>query len=301
MDFINLERYFIENNIYFEKNFPTSKMSSFEIGGNAKIVVFPKTINEFCNIIKIIRQFDGKFYIVGNCTNVFFSDLGFDGILISTKCLKSTTIDGNYLVASAGALITDCAILSMSNNLSGLEFLSGIPGTVGGAIYMNSSAYDSSVGDIVESCKVYDAENDEIIELNSKQLCFSKKTSIFSKNRNLVLLNAKFNLSCGKAQEIRQTMLQFSLKRINSQPLEFGSCGSAFKRPLKTYASKLIDDLELKGFKIGGAEISKKHAGFIVNSDNATSDDVLALISEIRKRVLREFNIFLEQEIIFVN
>lgn len=295
MQFLNCEK------ILFVANFNTSKISFFNAGGNARIGVFPKSNLELCKIIKALRRLQLPYYIIGKSSNVIFSDYGYAGVVIITKFLDKIEIIEDRLIAECGATLSNCAIFSMSNSLSGMEFLLGIPGSVGGAIYMNSSAYGFEIKDIVENCRIYDVENDKELELSSCDLKFCTKQSIFSNNKKLVLLSAKFKLNFWENGLIKQKMLDMTMKRIDSQPLEQYSLGSAFKRPLNSYASKLIDELSLKGFTIGGAQVSQKHAGFIVNNGQATAGDLRKIIYEIKKKVLEKYNILLEQEIIFVD
>ncbi|MBO5374068.1 MAG: UDP-N-acetylmuramate dehydrogenase [Clostridia bacterium] len=300
MKYKALIEYAKEREVKYIRDFSTAQLSSFELGGRARVALFPSTIKSFCEILSYMTDNEVKFFVAGNCTNSFFLDEEYDGVIISTRKLNKIEIVDSKLIAMCGALITDCSIEAMKFGFSGMEFLCGIPGSVGGSIFMNSSAYEKSISEILITSTVYNIKTKEVIALNFSEHHFDKKQSVFSKNKNLILLSATFGLVEKKISEIREEMIEISAKRINSQPLNFGSCGSVFKRPKNSYASKLIDELGLKGFKIGGAEISKKHAGFIINSDNAKSSDVLNLIEEIKTRVLIKFGIPLEQEIIFL-
>lgn len=288
------------NGVSFEQNYSTSKLSFLEIGGPARLVAFPKSKYELCKLLNKLTHKAIKFMVIGNCSNVFFSSFGYDGVVISTRLLNEIHISGNSIEALCGALVTDCAVLSMSFGLSDLEFLCGIPGSVGGAVYMNSCAYDGKISSVVAECEAYDILENKIINLTNEELCFSDKKSIFSGDPNLIILSVKFKLKNENINLIKKRMLEISLKRIKSQPLELGNCGSTFKRPLNLYASKIIDDLNLKGLSIGGAMVSKKHAGFIVNFNTASSKDVVELIEKIREEALDKLGVLLEQEIIFV-
>lgn len=293
--------YLQEKNIKFYLDFPIYELSSFEVGGLADVFVAPSTLNELCEILIFLNRYNFKYSIIGNCTNTFFSDNAYNGVIVSTKQLNKVEINGNIISAMCGALISDCSILAINRSLSGLEFACGIPGTVGGALFMNSSAFNHSVSDIVLESKVFNLKSGKTSVLTSKEHLFDKKQSIFSLNRENVLLETKFLLSIEKNKNLVYTKTRENVfKRIYSQPIEFGNCGSAFKRPKNYYASKLIDQAKLKGTKIGGAEVSKKHAGFIVNSDNATSKNILDLMGLIKSRVYDEFHVSLEEEILFM-
>lgn len=299
MEYIVLE-YLRKNGVEFEQNYQTSKISSFEIGGNSRFMIFPKSVEELCDLVRFLNENKFKFYIVGNCTNVFFADKGYDGALISTKFINKIKVNADILSAECGALITDCAVMAMKFSLTGMEFLCGIPGSVGGAIFMNCSAFNKSISNVLLRSEVYDLKKNKVLSLNFNEHNFAEKSSVFLENKNLILLSASFKLKKEFKPKIYKKMNEISVKRIKSQPLEFGNCGSTFKRPLNCYASKLIDELGLKGFQIGGAKISNKHAGFIVNIDQATSFDVVCLIESVRSKVYDKTGIYLEQEIILV-
>ena len=282
------------------ENYPTYKLSSFEIGGIAKIAVFPKNSGEFCKILSFLKDEREKFAVIGNCTNTFFDDCGYNGTVISTKFMNRIFVKDDTITADCGALISDCAVLAMNNHLSGIEFVCGIPGSVGGAIYMNASAFGDSVSKVVTKSTVFDQNSKEIRIMSAEEHDFNSKQSIFSKNKNLIVLSTEFKLSKANKEEIKSTLEEIIKKRIRSQPLDIGNCGSTFKRPDGFFASKLIDEVGAKGMRVGGATVSAKHAGFIVNSDNATAIDVLTLIEMIKTRVYDEFGISLEEEVIFL-
>ena len=301
MEYNLLKGFLTSHNILFEQNYYTYKLSSFRSGGKAKIIIFPKTLEEFCDILKKAKALNCKFIVLGNGTNVVFNDFGYNGAIISTRFLDYVEIKGSKMKAFCGALLADCTIFAMRKSLSGMESLFGIPASIGGAIFMNSSAYGMEISELVEKCGVYDIENDEMLILDREAMCFGAKRSILSEKRNLILLYAIFNLSYGNLIDIKGKMLELTFKRIKSQPLDLPSCGSAFKRPQNFYASKLIDEGGLKGLKIGGAQISLKHAGFIINVNNAKSKDLLKLLDKTRLKILTKYKVSLEQEIIFVD
>ncbi len=293
-------RFLIAKGIRYLSNYPTYKMSSFELGGNARIVAFPESVNDFCDLMCFLRESNQRYYILGNASNTFFSENGYDGVIVSTRHLDKVFCDGNRICAMCGAQITDLSALALKNGLTGLEFCFGIPGSVGGAVFMNASAFDASISDVVLESEILDTSNGKryVIDLNGHS--FERKSSALSKNKSLVLLSTSFILGYGDKLDIYSTMRKIALKRMASQPLEGGNCGSTFKRPLNAYASKLIDEAGLKGARIGGVAISEKHAGFIVNFGDGTSNDALSLIGHIKAEVQNKFGITLEEEIIFV-
>ena len=292
---------FLENiQIDFFENYSTAALNSFEIGGAASIVVFPKTRKKLCSILRYIRSNNIKFFLIGNGTNVFFSDKPFDGVIISTKHLNKILFSKEILIAECGALISECSLLAMFNSFEGLESLFGIPGSVGGAVYMNAEAYGRSVSDVVFESEVFDLNTGTTRIINREEHLFDRKRSIFSNKNNLIILNTSFLLKSANSTFLKSYMLEIGMKRIKSQPLFLGNGGSAFKRPVGTYASKLIDEAGMKGYKIGGAAISNKHAGFLVNHSNATSEDILKLLDKTKESVISKYGIRLEEEIIFV-
>ena len=293
-------KFLTTNSIRYEVDYPTFKLSSFELGGNAKIVAFPSEIQELCDLLSFLRDSGIRFYLLGRCTNTFFSENGFDGVIVSTTLLDKVFCENNLICATCGALITDLSLLALKNSLSDMEFCLGIPGSVGGAMCMNASAFDMSISDIVLESDVFDVSTGKRFVISREEHLFERKRSIFSKDTNLVLLKTKFILEEQDKSSIYAKMRQIALKRISSQPLDKGSCGSAFKRPIGGYASKLIDDANLKGFRVGNVAVSQKHAGFVVNLGCGKSYEIIELNSLIKEKVLKEFGITLEEEFIFV-
>ena len=289
-----------QEEIFIDRSKSTAEMSFLEIGGKSKLVVYPRNKNQLLKVLKLLKRCCAKFSIVGNCSNVFFDSEGYNGVIVSTKLLDDIRIEGKQLEAFCGALVTDCALKAMNESLSGMEFLCGIPGSVGGAVYMNAFAYGEEISNIFSKCEAYDLDKEVVVELAKSDLNFIAKGSTFSKNRNLIIMSVEFNLQFSDKLKIREAMLKNSLRRIKSQPLELGNCGSTFKRPKNSYASKIIDELGFKGKRVGGAMVSQKHAGFIVNFDNASSNDVLTLMENIKTKTKTALGICLEQEIIFL-
>ena len=300
MDFQGISKELDKLAIDYVINKKTSDLVSFEIGGIASCVIYPKTLEHFVYVLKLLTDYNLKHFILGNGTNTYFKDEPYCGAVIVTKNIKHSAVKENTLNVLCGDNLSACAAFAMNSGLSGLEFAYGIPGTVGGALYMNASAFDSSISNVVLKSTVYDKRLNQIFEIDKKEHSFGKKRSIFSLNKDLILLSSTFVLKPKEKHSIKKLMIDNLEKRKKSQPLNLPSAGSVFKRPINDYASRLIDYCGLKGLRIGGAEVSKKHAGFIANVGSATARDVNDLISKIKITVKEKCNVELEEEIIFV-
>ena len=262
-----------------------SEYTGFGTGGKAKSVYAPGSLEELLSLSAMLKQSGEKVYILGNGSNVIARDEGFDGTIILTRSLKDISVENTTtLKCSAGALLTDVCRYALRLSLKGLENLYGIPGSVGGAVFMNAGAYGREIKDLITEVTVAD-ENFKIIKFKNEQCKFGYRYSIFQENSELIILSAEFKLEIGDKDEILNKMKDVMSKRKASQPLEYKSCGSTFKRPTDNYASKLIEQCGLKGFSIGGAKVSEKHAGFIINFDNASSEDIFRLITTIQNKV----------------
>lgn len=283
--------------IRVEENVPLSEHSTFRIGGPARFGIFPKSREEILRALSLLSTLQSPFLVIGNGSNVLFPDEGFRGAVLFTGAWRQIRREGNSLVASAGTLLPSLARTALRESLSGLEFASGIPGTVGGAVFMNAGAYGSSVEQICSSSTYYDVASGAVGELVGEEQGFGVRTSLYQKEPSRILLEATFLLSAGDPTEIEAQMRTFSEKRKQSQPLDLPSAGSVFKRPEGHFAGKLIEDCGLKGLTVGGAQVSEKHAGFIVNRGGATACDVLTLIEQIQKRVKDAYGVDLEREI----
>lgn len=275
-----------------------SKRSTFNIGGQCLLAVFPKSKKELISALNTVEEQSIKFDVIGNGSNILFPDGGYDGVMIFTSQMKQFCInpDGRISAAS-GSNLTVISKESAKRGLAGLEFACGIPGSCGGAVYMNAGAYGGEIADIIEYSEYYDINKKRLITLTKNEHCFSYRHSVYSDNSNRIITEVGFKLSPGISSAIKAKMDENMAKRRLSQPHEFPNAGSIFKRPEGFFAAKLIDDCGLKGLSIGGAQVSEKHAGFIVNKGGATAADVLALISEIKRRVLDRFGVELECEI----
>ena len=279
------------------ENFSLKNHISFKIDSIAAIAVFPENESQLCNAVRIKREQGVRFVILGNGSNLFFADEYFDGAVIFTKGMKDMTVNENKISVLAGASFTALSSFALKNSLSGLEFAYGIPGTVGGAVYMNAGAYGGEVSDVLLSSRCYDMDTGEIKEIARKEHDFGYRTSVYMKKDSLLCLGATFALETGDCEKIKEKMNANMGARREKQPLEYANAGSYFKRPTGYFAGKLIEDCGLKGFSIGDAQVSEKHAGFIINKGNATARDILLLEREVSRRVFERFGVTLEREV----
>lgn len=277
-----------------------SNHTSMQVGGIASVVAFVKTAEELVNAIREAKNQYIKYVVIGNGTNTVFSDSGFDGLVIITSNMKNFTVEDNIIKADCGASISKIAIAAQKAELTGLEFAYGIPGTVGGGLFMNAGAFGGNMSDVVVSSICYDTKKDVIRKIDLNEHEFNYRESIYSKNPHLIILAVMMELKKGKMSDIISQMNQNVRTRKEKQPLEFPSAGSVFKRPIGHYAGELIENCGLKGFRIGGAEVSQKHAGFIINRGDATADDVMALIKHIKSTVRENYGVELECEIRYI-
>lgn len=275
-----------------------SKYHTFRIKGSADIVLLPESKEELTDMLHFCRVNNYKHAIIGNGSNILFNNGVYSGILITTKKLKNITLDGNNIYCECGVPLPLAAVKALNAELSGLEKLSGIPGSLGGAIVMNAGAYGAEIKDVLTSVSVYDKDG-RIYDLTPEELELSYRHSII-KEKGLIVLSCNLKLTKGNYDSIKEVMDTCKKKRILSQPLEFPSAGSIFKKEGENFPGKLIDDLGLKGYSIGGATISQKHANFIVNENNSSADDVKNLITYIQKEVHDKYNVDLKTEVEFL-
>jgi UDP-N-acetylmuramate dehydrogenase len=295
----SLASFLRSNQIEYYKNYNGARLNSFEIGGEIPIAIFPNSQKALCKVLRELFSKKYKYFLLGNGTNTYLNE-GYNGIIVVTRKIQKIKTLGTFLTASCGSSLSDIAFEAMINSLTGLEFVFGIPGSVGGGAYMNAMAYDSKISDIVFKSKIYDVEKDSVFEFDKFSHNYMDKYSVFMMNKNLVLLETTFKLLYGSIDSICVNMKNNLSKRIKSQPLEYGSGGSAFKRPLNGYASKMIDECNLKGKSLNGASVSTHHAGFIINDGFATSNDVTELAKYVQNSVYSKFKIRVEKEIILV-
>ncbi len=296
----NYIKFLTDADIPFHRDEPMSRHTSFRIGGPADIFVTPESADSLKEVYSFAHELGLSTYIIGRGSNVLFADEGFRGVIISTEKLTEVKIEGNILSAQCGASFTHIAALARDAGLSGLEFAYGIPGAVGGAVFMNAGAYGGQVSDCLLGSSAFDPESGHIVYTDGADHEFGYRTSIYKKNPERVILSADFQLIPGEVEEIRAKMDDYMGRRRDKQPLEYPSAGSVFKRPEGYFAGQLIEEQGLKGYTIGGAQVSEKHAGFIINRGGATADDVLSLIEHIQKTVYSARGVMLECEVIRV-
>lgn len=295
---LSLMRKFEEEGIECAAALPLSSKSSFRIGGAADLAVFPKNATELKIIVAYIKDHELPYIVVGNGSNILFEDDGYRGCVIFTEKMNKIAVDGNRIIAGAGASVTALATTAKNASLTGLEFSYGIPGSVGGAVVMNAGAYGGEISSVFESCEIFDTEKLELRACSAAEMDFSYRHSILGGNKNLICLSAAFALKEGKKEEIDAVMRDLMGRRISKQPLEYPSAGSVFKRPAPDiFVGKLIEDSGLKGYTVGGAQVSEKHAGFIINVGGATARDVLDLVEYIRAVILQNYGVELECEV----
>ena len=276
---------------------PLKNHTTFKIGGNCIALIEPREVSDIVETIKICRENNIKFFVIGNGSNLLVPDEGYNGVIIKLKGEFSTIqVEGEYLIVNSGAKLSEIYTVAYENSLTGFEFASGIPGTIGGAIYMNAGAYGGEMKDIVESVEVLDLDNFELRELKNEELEFSYRKSIIQR-KNYIVTTIKLKLQKGNKEEISSKVEELNKMRSDKQPLEYPSCGSVFKRPEGYFAGKLIQDAGLQGLTVGGAQVSKKHAGFMVNINSATCEDYKNLIKEVQKKVLEDSGVELECEV----
>ncbi len=289
---------FEEEGIECEGSLPLSSKSSFRIGGKADLAVFPKNGGELEYTVACLKEAELPYIVVGNGSNILFEDEGYRGAVIFTERMNEIKIDGNKLCAGAGASFTAMAVAAKNASLTGLEFAYGIPGSCGGAVVMNAGAYGGEVAQVIESCEIFDAEKCEFFTLRKDEMDLSYRHSILSDNKDLICISAGFTLKEGKKEEIDAVMRDLMQRRMSKQPLEYPSAGSVFKRPAPDlFVGKMIEDSGLKGYTVGGAQVSEKHAGFIINIGSATAKNVLDLVEHIKSVIGKNYGVELECEI----
>ena len=285
----------------FSEQEPLAPHTTFRIGGAARFWLTPKNTAQLREMLALCRAHGVRRYLLGNGSNTLFSDEGFDGAVIDLRGIDAPAVcetqpDGTaVLTVSAGSTLGRLCAEAQSRGLAGLEFAFGIPGTVGGAVYMNAGAYGGEIKDVLTAVTFLD-ENLHLQTLPVQELQLGYRTSIFERC-SWCILEAEFTLHPGDAQEIHTAMQEYMRRRKEKQPLEYPSAGSTFKRPVGQFAGKLIEDCGLRGFRVGGAAISEKHCGFVINLGNATCADVVSLTEQVRQIVLEKTGCTLEREI----
>jgi len=276
-----------------------SRHTTFRIGGNADLYLIPHSVDALVDVIRTVRDSGVKFYVLGNGSNVLFDDAGFSGAVISTSGLVNVKVDGDAVTADAGATLASVCKAARDSSLEGLEFAYGIPGSVGGAVFMNAGAYGGEMAHVLRESTYLDLDDLSVYTITNAEHNYGYRESVYKHTRR-VILSATFELKAGIHDEISEKMNDFMNRRVTKQPLEFPSAGSVFKRYPGRYTGQMIEEAGLKGYTIGGAQVSEKHAGFIINIGGATADDVNALIRYIKEKILEIFGCELECEMIYI-
>ena len=275
---------------------PMSRHTTFRVGGPADFFVTPKAKEEVRDVIRICKEAGMPYYIIGNGSNLLVSDAGYRGVIVQIyKEMNEVKVEGDLVKAQAGALLSGIAAKALGAELSGFEFASGIPGTIGGACVMNAGAYGGEMKDVLEFVTVLTGEG-KIIELGRNELELGYRTSVIAK-KGYIVLGAVLKLERGDGEKIKTYMDELKEKRVSKQPLEYPSAGSTFKRPEGYFAGKLIEDAGLRGFQVGGAQVSEKHCGFVINRDHATAADIMELMRQVQIRVKENSGVDLEPEV----
>ena len=275
---------------------PMKRHTTFRIGGPADYFLLPSSEEELSGILKICKNEELPYFILGNGSNLLVSDAGYRGVIVQIyKEMNEVKVEGDLVKAQAGALLSGIAAKALGAELSGFEFASGIPGTIGGACVMNAGAYGGEMKDVLESVTVLTGEG-KIIELGRNELELGYRTSVIAK-KGYIVLGAVLKLERGDGEKIKTYMDELKEKRVTKQPLEYPSAGSTFKRPEGYFAGKLIEDAGLRGFQVGGAQVSEKHCGFVINRDHATAADIMELMRQVQIRVKENSGVDLEPEV----
>lgn len=297
MDSVLLEKLIkIAGSEYVKTNEPMASHCTFRCGGNAEVYVIPGSIDELVQVLDICKTAEYPHLVIGNGSNLLVRDEGYNGVIIEVNSrISSIDIVGENIVADAGAKLSAIAMAAMESDLAGFEFAHGIPGNLGGAVAMNAGAYGGEMKDVIKWVRVLDSEGN-IRTLDLAELELGYRTSIITKE-NMTVLQVCLGLMLGNVDEISMIMQMFMQKRRAKQPLEYPSAGSTFKRPEGYFAGKLIEDAGLRGYRVGGAMVSDKHCGFVINYDNATATDIIQLMSDVQNRVKEQFGVDLEPEV----
>lgn len=279
----------------FDLDVPMSEHTYFKVGGPADIMVTPSTKDKVIEVINLCKAENMPYIIIGNGSNLLVRDGGIRGVVIKLSALNNIIVNEEDIIADSGALLSDVSKKALEFSLTGFEFACGIPGSVGGAVFMNAGAYDGELCNVISEALVID-ENGNLKVLNNSELELGYRTSAVMTN-GYVVIQAKFKLKKGAYEKIKGRIDELTARREDKQPLEYPSAGSTFKRPVGHFAGKLIQDAGLKGFCIGGASVSEKHSGFIINKDHATANDILNLIMHVQRTVKDMFGVDLSPEV----
>ena len=278
---------------------PMSSHCTFRAGGTAKYYVIPDEYTKVRDVLRLCVEENIPYYVIGNGSNLLVQDDGFDGVIIEIdSALAKIEINGNEIVAKAGAKLSKIAVKALNESLTGFEFAGGIPGTLGGAVVMNAGAYGGEMKDVLRKVMVMD-QSGKVFEIPAEELQMGYRTSII-KTAGYIVLGAVLSLKEGNLEEIKMLTRKLSEQRTSKQPLEYPSAGSTFKRPEGYFAGKLIMDSGLRGYRVGGAQVSEKHCGFVINTGDATAEDVRSLMKHVTEIVYAKFGVTLEPEVKFL-
>ena len=278
---------------------PMSKYTTFRVGGEAECILVVQNEDELARLIPYLNQIEQEYFIIGNGSNLLVGDKGYRGMVVKFgEEIEQIQVEVTRMTVKAGALLSKAAMTAKQHSLTGLEFAAGIPGSIGGGIVMNAGAYEGEMKQVVESVRVMDRDG-QILTLDNDTMEFGYRTSII-KNGPFIVVEVVLQLAEGDQEKIAAKMEELAVLRRSKQPLEYASAGSTFKRPEGYYAGKLIMDAGMRGYRIGGAQVSDKHCGFIVNTGKATAADIKEVIEEVQERVKERFHVMLEPEIIFL-
>lgn len=289
-----------QDECHFVTDCDMSLRCSFHVGGTAALALFPCNQKVFVSLLRELNRTETEYRIIGNGTNIVPPDGRYDGVVVYTTKMEKIAVFEEYVTADCGASLNTLIRACLRAGSAGIETLYGIPGSVGGGIYMNAGAFGTEFSQFIRSTQCYDTISDEIRTIEGDALEFGYRTSVYHKNRSLVILSADISLTPGDTSSCASHMKEIAAKRRASQPLDFPSAGSVFKRPAGNFAGKLIEEAGLKGMRVGGAEVSEKHAGFIINRGSATASDVYSLVEKVRSAVKEHSGVTLECEIEFL-
>ena len=295
-----IENFIKSSKIEYYKDVSLKHYNTYKLDVLVSYLVFVNSKEELIKLVKFLKETKEKFLVLGNGSNVIFKNKVYDGVIIKLDKLNKYIIKDDRIEAEAGCSLIKLATSTALIGLSGLEFASGIPGEIGASVAMNAGAYTHSLSEVVESVEVLTPDN-EIVTMTNSECTFGYRESFFKHNHNYIIISCKCNLTVGEKKEILELISNRRIRRIKSQPLKYPSAGSVFRNPEGMYAGKLIEDCGLKGYKLGGAMVSLKHANFIVNFKNATGQDIVDLINKIRRLVKEKYNVELVLEQIIID
>ena len=294
-----IKSFFDNRNISYKEDASLRNYNTYRVNTICKFLVFPKNIEELKEIINFIKENDIKFYILGNGSNIILSMDYYDGIMIRLENFNQFSYNDNQVTAEAGCSLIKVSLDTIEKGFSGMEFSTGIPGCIGASVAMNAGAYNSDISTVIKEATVLTPDN-EVKTMSKEELEFSYRTSFLKRNKKYIVLSATFELTPGNIEEMKALVEDRNKKRVESQPLDLPNAGSVFRNPEGNYAGQLIEKVNLKGYNLNGAEVSTKHANFIVNKGNATGKDIIALIEKIQKEIKEKENIDLKLEQIIV-